>query len=451
MATASASYKYNSWLTYTVNIDYTAGNGSLTINSISGTVNYSGSIYDCNRQLTHSLSFPGGSGTITTLTGSGSSGNGTGWKSGSAWVWNFGGAKTFSGSGSGDLKLTIASNSSHVSYWPDNHTFNFGNIDVGSAQDPAPYDVSINPTASGRTSIDLDRHWQRATYCHYNIAGWGWISEGSSYSNGVHCDGNSVTGLSANTTYSCQVRFGNGNSELTYSNTANCTTSGNAPSVSSVSTTPARTSCSLSISVSYDTNASFSSREVQYGTSTSYGSSTTSTSITGLSPNTTYYYRVRVTDNWSRTSGWKTGSFKTTCNKPSSLSITDNGKTYNSISVKVSASGDTNAPITNYTLYYKKSSASSYTSVSLGTSTTKTVTGLEDNTTYNLYFTATNAGGTTTSSTINITTIQGRAIQFSSNGSSFARRRLYISVNGGAFKLITKPGLHVYVNGTKKL
>lgn len=128
-----------------------------------------------------------------------------------------------------------------------------------------------------------------------------------------------------------------------------------------------------------------------------------SNDITGLQPNKSYTIKVRFRNY---TSAWVESNqitAKTTCNKPTNVSISSTSKTYNSIAVKVSATGDTNAPITNYTVYYRTGSAA-YTSKSLGTGTTTTITGLKPNTTYNLYVTAANAGGTTQSSTINVTT-----------------------------------------------
>ena len=176
---------------------------------------------------------------------------------------------------------------------------------------------------------------------------------------------------------------------------------GNAPVIVAVNPAPARTTCSLANNtITYDTNASFKSVSIKYGTSASYGSTATSTSLSGLQPNTTYYYSMTVTDNWNRVSGAKTGSFKTTCNAPTNLTITRTSATTNSMNITLSATGDTNAAITNYTLYYRKGTSGTYTSINYGTATVKTIASLESDTNYQFYFTATNAGGTTTSSTV---------------------------------------------------
>lgn len=92
-------------------------------------------------------------------------------------------------------------------------------------------------------------------------------------------------------------------------------------------------------------------------------------------------------------------------NPPTNLSISRTGGGTTSIDVSVSATGLT---MTNYTLYYRTNgSTGSYSSKSLGTSTTGTITGLSVDTDYQIYFTATNVGGTTTSGTVTYSTILG--------------------------------------------
>ena len=68
------------------------------------------------------------------------------------------------------------------------------------------------------------------------------------------------------------------------------------------------------------------------------------------------------------------------------------------MNVTLSATGDTNAPITNYTLKYRKGNSGNWTTINYGTNTTRTISSLDSDEDYTFYFTATNAGGTTTSS-----------------------------------------------------
>ena len=89
-------------------------------------------------------------------------------------------------------------------------------------------------------------------------------------------------------------------------------TTGNNPTINSHGVkTYAQTSVEMQYSASYDTNDSLSSYKWEYGTSTSYGSSVTGTNtISGLSANTIYYYKLTVTGIQGRSST-ATGSFKT--------------------------------------------------------------------------------------------------------------------------------------------
>ena len=212
------------------------------------------------------------------------------------------------------------------------------------------------------------------------------------------------TGLTPNTTYYVRANASNG-TYRGYSSVGSFTTTGNVPTISSATPYPARLECYIGVTVSYDTNASYSAIEIQYGTTTSYGTTITTGNITGLSPNTTYYYRVRVKDNWNRWSSYKTGSFKTSCNAPTNVGMSRISSTTDSVTVAVSADGDINAPITNYTLYYKKSGTSTYTSVYMGTSVTWTVSSLDADTNYVFQVLATNAGGDGTSNEYTYSTL----------------------------------------------
>lgn len=261
---------------------------------------------------------------------------------------------------------------------------------------------------------------------------WGTTtSYGNSALNQHSADPETITELTPNTLYYWKTTLTDTNG-LSTDKTGSITTSGNAPTVIA-STTPARTSCTLAIGATYDTNASFSSGKYEYGTSTSYGTTVTisgtgNQTISNLSPNTTYYYKVTVTDNWGR-EGTKTGSFTTTCYAPNDMAIGRGSYGTNSIVINVSATGDTNAPITNYTVYYKLSSASSYTSVNLGTNTSTTLTGLNTDADYNVYFTATNAGGTTSSSTITVSTSLPNPTISSATASAITKTSFTITVN----------------------
>ena len=186
------------------------------------------------------------------------------------------------------------------------------------------------------------------------------ISYGKSTSYGSSSTSTSLSSLTPNTTYYYSVTVTDQNNGGAYSTaltssakTGSFTTTGNAPSISSVTPDVFRTKAILNYAASYDTNDSFSSLSIKYGTSTSYGSTSTSTTLNNLQPNTTYYYSMTVTSSKSRTSSAYTGSFKTTAYLPSGLSVSASNTLPFSTNLSVSGSGDTNAGITNYTYYYR--------------------------------------------------------------------------------------------------
>lgn len=173
-----------------------------------------------------------------------------------------------------------------------------------------------NPSVSFST-VSRDRTNITASISASAGTNGGNVSVSTTLNNGSAKTGTSPSwsGLTPNTSYILRATATN-SAGLTATSSKTVTTTGNAPTINSVTASPSRTSVILNPNVSYDTNASFSSYSIRYGTSTSYGSTSTSTTISGLTPNTTYYYSMTVTDNWGRTSAAKTGSFKTTGNDP---------------------------------------------------------------------------------------------------------------------------------------
>lgn len=87
---------------------------------------------------------------------------------------------------------------------------------------------------------------------------------------------------------------------------------------------------------------------------------------------------------------------------PYSLSLSGTGNTTSSISLKLVASSA--VTISNYTVYYKTGSATTYSSKNFGSSATGSITGLISDANYTIYFTATNTTGTTQSGTITYST-----------------------------------------------
>lgn len=274
-----------------------------------------------------------------------------------------------------------------------------GESSVTIPQQYSPAGPTYSRSVSGitRTSATLN------VSCSSNPASYWRIHWYDTSGSWVGYSGNGATGswtytqdnLTPNTSYNFYTQVTNNNDgEGTGLSPIEFTTTGNAPTINSVAVSPSRTSAIFNPNVSYDTNANFRSYSIRYGTSTSYGSTSTSTTISGLTPNTTYYYSMTVTDNWGRTSAAKTGSFKTTGNNPT---INSHGvKTYaqTSTEMQYSASYDTNDSLSSYKWEYG-------TSTSYGSSVTgtNTISGLSANTTYYYKLTVTGIQGRSSTAT----------------------------------------------------
>lgn len=274
-----------------------------------------------------------------------------------------------------------------------------GESSVTIPQQYSPAGPTYSRSVSGitRTSATLNISCSSNPASYWRIH---WYDTSGSW---VGYSGNGATGswtytqdnLTPNTSYNFYTQVTNNNDgEGTGLSPIEFTTMGNAPTINSVAVSPSRTSAIFNPNVSYDTNASFRSYSIRYGTSTSYGSTSTSTTISGLTPNTTYYYSMTVTDNWGRTSIAKTGSFKTTGNNPT---INSHGvKTYaqTSVEMQYSASYDTNDSLSSYKWEYG-------TSTSYGSSVTGTniINGLNVNITYYYKLTVTSTQGRNSTTT----------------------------------------------------
>jgi hypothetical protein len=306
--------------------------------------------------------------------------------------WSF--SATVSGRGAGTVSATIGTawngwtpNSSRY-----NHTFSIPYPAV--AGDPV-YSRSVSGIT--RTSATLNISCTSNPTAYWRIHWYNTNAEWVGYS------GNGATGnwsytqdnLTPNTTYNFYTQVtNNDDGEATGLSPISFTTSGNAPVLNSVTVSPSRTAAVLNPNVSYDTNASFGSYSIRYGTSTSYGLTSTSTTISGLTPNTIYYYSVTVTDNWGRTSTAKTGSFKTTGNNPTINSHEVKVYAQTSVEMQYSASYDTNDSLSSYKWEYG-------TSTSYGSSVTgtNTISGLSANTTYYYKLTVTGVQGRSSTAT----------------------------------------------------
>ena len=231
---------------------------------------------------------------------------------------------------------------------------------AGSTDYTGSFTTSGNaPTATGlsvsnvtRTSASFSINGTYDTNASWGSWEWKYGTSTSNYGSAQTGTG-SLTGLTPNTTYYVTARFKDNWGRWSDWVSTSFTTTGNNPSISSITPDIYRNKVTLNYSASYDTNDAFSSLSVRYGTSTSYGSTSSSATFTNLQPNTTYYYSMTVTGTRGRTSTAYTGSFKTTAYLPSNLNITISDILPFTARATVSGSGDTNANITNYTYYYR--------------------------------------------------------------------------------------------------
>lgn len=203
---------------------------------------------------------------------------------------------------------------------------------------------------------------------------------------------NTFNDLIHNQRYIFYARARNNSSSWTTSGGYSATIPGNAPTITSVSTLLTRTTCDFTINVDYD-NTSFKARNIQYGTTTSYGSSTTDTSIYNLTPNTRYYYSITVTDTKNKTSNAYTGNFTTTHTAPSIGTITPIvGDT--TCTFPTSGSGITydNAQYAHATIKYRVEGTGSWATLTTSASPA-ILSGLDIVTTYEYEYTITDSGG----------------------------------------------------------
>lgn len=231
-----------------------------------------------------------------------------------------------------------------------------------------------------------------------------------------------VTGLSPNTTYHFRVKTVN-LLGTNYGNDLTFTTLGQAP-VATTQEASAITTVSASINGTVNPNFLSTTITFEYGTTTSYGTTATatqspatgnsiisvSTSVSSLSPNTIYHYRIKAV-NVLGTSYGNDMTFTTLGNTPSATilaatSITTSGALLN---------GTVNANYLSTTVTFEYGTTTSYGSTATATQSpvtgsannnvSVTITGLGAGTIYHFRIVATNSLGTTNSGDMTFTTL----------------------------------------------
>jgi len=219
----------------------------------------------------------------------------------------------------------------------------------------------------------------------------------------------SITGLSASTTYYVRAYAVN-SSGTAYGSQQSFTTSANVPTVSTTAISSiTQITASGGGNVTSDGGASVTAKGVCWSisqnpttadskTSNGTGTGIFSSSITGLTANTTYYVRAYATNSAGTAYGTQQ-SFTTTANIPSLTTTTISSITQTTASSGGTISSDGGASVTVrgvcWSTLQNPTTADSKTSDGTGTGTfTSSITGLTASTTYYVRAYATNSSGT---------------------------------------------------------
>ena len=227
----------------------------------------------------------------------------------------------------------------------------------------------------------------------------------------------SVTGLSANTTYFYRLRAYNLSGTSGNSNTSSVTTLGNIPSA------PTANAATSVTSTSYTANWNSSSGATGYrldvSTSNTFSSfvsgynnldvgNVTNRSVTGLSANTTYFYRVRAYNSAGTSGNSGTVIVTTSTNAPAAPTASAGS---NITSNSFTANWNSSSGATGYRLDVSTSSSfisflSGYQNLDVGNGLSRSITGLTTSTLYYYRVRAYNAGGpSANSNTISVSTL----------------------------------------------
>lgn len=245
--------------------------------------------------------------------------------------------------------------------------------------DTIPRYTSITTfTVNKRNETSFTFNWGTADtidYLYYST------NNGSSWTGLDVTDGKSgsftVSGLSANTTYTCKIRVRRKDSQLTTDSSAVSQTTYKVPTQGLSS----KTETKITMSWSIDSTADYIWYSTNNGSSWTAVGSVNATSgsytISGLSPNTTYNVKTRVRRKASQTTYDTTASSQTTYKVP-----TQSLNTKTLTTIKMNWSCDTTVDY----IWYSSNNGSSWTGLDVtdGTSGSYTISSLSPNTTYNI-------------------------------------------------------------------
>ncbi|MCK6557574.1 S8 family serine peptidase [bacterium] len=343
----------------------------------------------------------------------------------------------------------------------------------GLGAPPTPPTAPTNLTANAVSSSQINLVWQDNATNETGFEIDRATTSGGPYTQiattGANVINYSNTGLSPNTTYYYRVRATNGAGDSGNSNEAFATTQSPPPPPAAPTNLAANAVSSSQINLAWQDNASDETGfEIDRATTSggpytqiaTTGANVTTYSNTGLSPNTTYYYRVRAT-NGAGDSGNSNEAFATTQSPPpppaAPTNLTANAVSSSQINL---AWQDNSSDETGFEIDRATTSGGPYTQIATtgANVTTYSNTGLSPNTTYYYRVRATNGSGdsnnsneafattqnapsgnlalnknATASSTYNSTYTPARAVDGSTASSSYWRSGSISSSNPGAW------------------
>lgn len=363
------NYSFDGWYTASSGGTYCGGSGS------SYKVDSTQTVYAHWTRIQYKVTYDANGGSVGTSSATVNAGDSTTLPTPSRDGYTFNGWYTSSSGGNyvgmGGSGYTPSSNITLYAHWTPRYTVSY-NANGGNST-PTSTTVDSGTTIYLASAISRSNTDSTGTvYLYYDANGGSGApsTQSGTYTNTTPYTFNKwAVNSTSGTTYNAGAAYTvTGNVTMYATWTTGSTTRKSNPTLTVSSTVPSRTYYTFK---GWNTNSSATTASYVGGNSITISSSTT-------------LYAV-----------W-------TPNPPINLSISRTSSTTTSINVSVSATGLT---MTNYTLYYRVKGSGNYSSKSLGTSTTGSITGLSVDTDYEIYFTTTNAGGTSTSSTVTYSTL----------------------------------------------
>jgi uncharacterized delta-60 repeat protein len=252
-----------------------------------------------------------------------------------------------------------------------------------------------------------------------------------------------ISGLNPNTTYHFRL-VGTNNGGTSYGSDMTFTTlSATGPPIVTTNVATNVTSSSATLNGTVNPNGLTTSVHFEYGTTANYGSATAiqnytgnttqsvSANITGLSPSTTYHFRIVASNNGGTTNG---GDRTFTTLSATGPPIVNTNAATNVTSSSATLNGTVNPHGLTTSVYFQYGTTTGYGSTTAASqnytgNTTQSVsadiTGLSPNTTYHFRLVGMNSAGTRFSGDMTFTTLEGPPIistNAATNVTSFSAR-----------------------------